>query len=138
MYVQDFERHYIENPREMKINIKIRSNFASFFSRKINKYKISVVKERKKDNLFNSFRTFKIIEKDFSFYEFALMDVEGENRTYYADAGDFLVALNLQEDEDGERYFNVSSNHFDVIDKYLNKPEEYAELVEEYKKKESK
>lgn len=135
MYAQDFERHYIENPREMEINIKIRSNFASFFSRKINKYKITVVKKRKKDNIFNSFRTFKIVERDFSFFDFTLMDVEEENRTYYADAGDFLVVLNLQEDKDEERYLTVSPTHFDIIDKYLNKPEEYAKLLEECKNK---
>ncbi len=135
-YAQDFSRRYIENPREMEINLKIRSNFASFFSRKINKYKITVVKKRKKDNIFNSFRTFKIVEREFSYFDFALMDVENENKTYYADAGDFLVALTLFNDEEEGKYFAVSPVHFDIIDKYLNKPEEYAELVEECKKKE--
>lgn len=133
-YAQDFSRRYIENPREMEINIKVRNSFASFFSRKINKYKVTVVKKRKKDNIFNFFRTFKVIEREFSYFDFALMDVEGEDTTYYATAGDFLVALTLIKDEE-EKYFAVSSVHFDIIDKYLNKPEEYAELVEECKKK---
>lgn len=136
-FAQDFNfsRRYIENPREMEINIKVRNSFASFFSRKINKYKVTVVKKRKKDNIFNSFRTFKIVEREFSYFDFALMEVENENKTYYATAGDFLVVLNLLEDEDGERYFAVSSTDFDIIDKYLNKPEKYAKMLEECKNK---